>query len=327
MSELDIAKSLVSVLQGSRWIGVNLAQAFVDHHNGAPDEDVARVLYRSGCLTLSKAREIVPEIKDTGFLCHIPPRKKLGSAENPITKMFPAAITEQRFLVDIDTLRSIRKTVDYEDDRFSGHTLVDFTLKEGQLDLPVNVKNAGTRFENAMQLVGIEPDDCVPIPVYKAYDAVEKEPNLLYSISVDYSLIDTINSSLIPLFDEEEKATWEILNSHSGTRIRDAEDKFVYGMVLKYWDKLQPNVNNNSFRLISARKAIRILQKHPKRTPGIGLRAWGTGASAEVNVHISLAEETKPWSEIFDRICEGGLENIVEAINRKRTEVVYDPEI
>jgi hypothetical protein len=47
MSELDIAKSLVSVLQGSRWIGVNLAQAFVDHHNGAPDEDVARVLYSS----------------------------------------------------------------------------------------------------------------------------------------------------------------------------------------------------------------------------------------------------------------------------------------
>lgn len=327
MTEIDIAKALVSVLEGSNWMGVNLARAYIDNYNGIANEDVARNLYKSGCLTLTKARDIVPTIKDTGFLHHIPPRKKLGSAENPITKMFPAAITEQRFLLDIDILRSKRQTVDYEDNRFSGHTLVDFTLKEDQLELPVNVKNAGTRFENAMKLVGIEPDDCVPIPVYKAYDALEKEPNLLYSISVDYSLIDTINSHLIPLFDEEEKMTWEILNSCSGTRIRDAEDKFVYGMVLKYWEKLYPNVNNNSFRLISARKAIRILQKHPKRTPGIGLRAWGTGASAEVNVHISLAEETKPWSEILERICDGGLENIVEAINRKRTEIVYDPEI
>lgn len=327
MLEIDIAKALISVLQGSRWIGVNLAQAFVDNHDGIAYEDIARNLYNSGCLTLTKSREIIPAIKNTGFLHYIPQRKKLGSAENPITKLFPAAITEQRFLIDIDTLRSKRKTVDYEDDRFSGHTLVDFTLKEGQLELPINVKNAGTRFENAMQLVGIKPDDCIPIPVYKAYDALEKEPNLLYSISVDYTLIKTINSYLIPLFNEEEKVTWKILNSHSGTRIRDAEDKFVYGMVLKYWEKLLPNVNNNSFRLISARKAIRILQKYPKRTPGIGLRAWGTGASAEVNVHISLAEETKPWSEIFERIYNGGLENIVAAINRKRTEVVYDPEI
>lgn len=327
MSELDIARSLLSVLPGSRWIGVHLAQAFVDYYNGVADEDIARVLYQSGSVTLSKARQFVSEMQDSGFLQHIPPRKKLGSAENPITKMFPAAITEQRFLLAIDTLRSKRKTVDYEDARFSGHTLVDFTLKEGQFDLPVNVKNAGTRFENALSLVGIAPDDCVPIPVYKAFDAVEKEPNLLYSISVDYSLVETIHSALIPLFDKDEKATWEILNSRSGTRIRDAEDTFVYGMVVKYWDRLHPHVNNSSFRFISARKAIRILQKHPKRTPGIGLRAWGTGASAEVNVHISLDAETKPWSEIFDRICEGGLASIVDAINRKRTEVVYDPEI
>ena len=81
------------------------------------------------------------------------------------------------------------------------------------------------------------------------------------------------------------------------------------------------------FRVISARKAIRILQKLPKRTPGIGLRAWGTGASAEVNVHISIEQETKSWMEIHERVSSRGLSDIIEAINRKRTEVVYDPEI
>lgn len=74
------------------------------------------------------------------------PRTKTGSAENPITKLFPAAITEQRFIEKLDNLLCQRSTVDYEDDRESGHTLIDFTLTEGKSRLPVNVKNAETRF-------------------------------------------------------------------------------------------------------------------------------------------------------------------------------------
>jgi len=327
MAEDIIAESLLKVLKGSRWIGVNLAQAYLDQIKGVEKDTIARYLYESGCMTFARAKEILPRIQSSGFIQFIPSRKKLGSAENPITKLFPAAITEQSFLIEIDSLRAKRPTLDYEDDRFSGHTLVDFTITEEELRLPVNVKNAGTRFENAKQLVGLDPDDCVPIPVYKAYNAIEKEPNLVYSISVDYSLIETINQTLIPQFNEEEKRTWNLLNSYSGTRIRDAEDKFVYGMTIKYWDLLYPKINKANFRLISARKSIRILQKHPRRTPGIGLRAWGTGASAEVNVHISVLDETKSWNEIFDRICKNGLKDIISAINRKRTEVVYDPEI
>jgi hypothetical protein len=101
----------------------------------------------------------------------------------------------------------------------------------------------------------------------------------------------------------------------------------VYGITTRHWDSIRQEFANPEFRLISARKSIRILQKQPKRTPGIGLRAWGTGASAEVNVHISVAEETKPWTEVFDRIVGKSLGDIIEAINRKKTEVVYDPEI
>jgi hypothetical protein len=44
-------------------------------------------------------------------------------------------------------------------------------------------------------------------------------------------------------------------------------------------------------------------------------------------VHISVAEETKPWTEVLDRILKNGLADIISAINRKKTEVVYDPEI
>lgn len=326
MNQADVAKALISVLDNSRWVGVSLAQAFLATQQGANIDDVSRILYSSGSFTLTKAREIFPVIK-SGFIQFIPERTKLGSAENPITKLFPAAITEQRFLTEIDNLRIKRPSLDYQDERFVGHSLVDFVLKEGDLQLPINVKNAGTRFENAKQLVGLEPDDCIPIPVYKAYDALEKEPNLIYLISVDYLLIDIINKHLIPLFTKEETITWEILNNYSGSRIRDAEDIFVYGMTLKYLPQLQSQITTSSFHVISARKSVRILQKYPKRTPGIGLRAWGTGANAEVNVHICISNETKNWSEIAERIHSKGLSDILRAINRKRTETVYDPEI
>lgn len=327
-SEIQAAQAILAVLPDSRWIGAGLAQAYIwINANDRPSDDVARYLYDLGCFSLTKAREIVPTLMEDGFLCRIKERTKRGSAENPITKMFPAAITEQRFLEQVDELRSQRATVDYEDDRESGHTLVDFTLVEGNLRLPINVKNAGTRFENAQSLVGLAPDDCIPIPVYKAYDAIEKEPNLLYAVAIDYGLVDSINTHLIPLFDANEAIVWRLLNDYSGMRIRDAEDKFIYGITRRHWDSIRDSFANPEFRLISARKSVRILQKKPKRTPGIGLRAWGTGASAEVNVHISVAEETKPWGEVFDRIVTNSLSDIIGAINRKKTEVVYDPEI
>ena len=255
------------------------------------------------------------------------PRKKTGSAENPVTKLFPAAVTERQFLDEMDRLREIRPTIDYRDERFSGHTLVAFTILENELELPINVKNAGTRFENAGQLVGLDPDDCIPIPAYKAHDAVEKEPNLLYAISIDYALIRRIESNLLTQFNKDEAEVWRLLNEYSGTLIRDAEDKFIYSMVNKHWAQFSEYVALPIFRVISTRKAVRILQKFPKPTPGIGLRAWGTGASAEVNVHISVSAETKGWDEIQYRVQANGIENITEAVNRKRTELVFDPEI
>ena len=198
------ADSLARVLPDSRWIGVCLARAQVALRQGRVAEEVARELYESGSLTLARSREVVEKLHTADFTDMLEPRKKIGSAENPVTKLFPAAITERQFLDELDRIREDRPTIDYRDERFSGYTLVDFTIIEGELELPINVKNAGTRFENAARLVGLDPNDCIPIPAYKAHDAVEKEPNLLYVISVDYTLIRKIESHLLTQFSKDE---------------------------------------------------------------------------------------------------------------------------
>jgi hypothetical protein len=320
-------ESIARVLPDSRWIGACLGRAQVALRQGRDVDLVARELYEGSSLTLTRSRETVEKLRTADFTTLLEPRKKTGSAENPVTKLFPAAVTERQFLDELDRLREARPSIDYRDERFSGHTLVDFSVLENELELPINVKNAGTRFENAGQLVGLDPDDCIPIPAYKAHDAVEKEPNLLYAISVDYTLIRKIESHLLTQFNRDEAEVWRLLNEFSGTLIRDAEDKFIYSMANKYWSVFSEHVALPVFRIISARKAIRILQKLPKRTPGIGLRAWGTGASAEVNVHISVSNETKGWDEIHSRVRSNGVDDIIQAVNRKRTELVFDPEI
>jgi hypothetical protein len=284
-------------------------------------------MFGRGPLSLTKCRQVVPEIRERGFLHLLTERKRTGSAANPITKLFPSTITEQRFLESLDNLCLQVYGLTYTDERETGHSVVDFTLHQGELALPLNVKNAGTRFERAQQLVGLDPNDCIPIPAYKAHDALEVEPNLIYAVSVDYDLVGTLVDLMPQLFDERERIVWDLLTHHSGALVRSAEDAFIFGTTRKYWERIHPYVERNPFHGISARRSIRILQTKPRRTPGIGLRAWGTGASAEVNVHVSIREETTPWNEIETRILAGGLGTIIEAVNRRKMEWVYDPEI
>jgi hypothetical protein len=148
-------------------------------------EEVARLIFEHAKHTLRKSREIATELKK-GFLACSRRREKVGSAENPITKLFPASITERRFIELLDQLCTARPGLEYEDDRDVRHSLTDFTLAEGAEKLPVNIKKAGTKSLNAKSLVRLEPDDCIPIPAYKAYGAIERLPSLSYVISVDY---------------------------------------------------------------------------------------------------------------------------------------------
>jgi hypothetical protein len=229
-----------------------------------------RIIFEQNQHTLKKSREIVNDLKTNGFLACLRLREKTGSAENPITKLFPAAITERRFIELLDQVCEVRPSLDYNDDREVRHSLTDFTLTEGKESLPLNIKNAGTKFFNAKSLVGLDPEDCIPIPAYKAYGAIDKLPSLLYVISVDYLLAEKL-SRLATIFRGNEAITWELLNKYHGSQLKKAEDLFVSKMTQKHWDKFSQMAAANPFHVISARRAIRILQTRPERTPGVGL--------------------------------------------------------
>ncbi len=323
----DPATALTQVLPGCEWEVCALARGRLALQSGCTAEEAARTVYDTSRHTLKKSLELVKQMQKEGFLAVLTRRDRTGSAENPVTKLFPATVTEQRFVEAVDDLCDMCTGLTYSDEREGQHSHVDFGICQGAHEVPVNVKNAGTRFERAENLVGLDPDDCLPIPTYKAYGAIEGNPNLLYVIAVDFDLVQQLNELLPALFTDEEATVWQLLNSYKGSLVRKAEDQFIFSTVRKHWDKIKAATAATDFHVISARRAIRILHTKPKRTPGVGLRAWGTGASAEVNVHVSIKDETTPWQVVVDRIVSKGLEDIVLAVNRKRHEYVYDPEI
>jgi hypothetical protein len=329
MSEKDVemAEALTSVIGSSKWEAVGLARAYIAWARGASLEDAARVLFEAGPHTLKRSTELVQRMSVEGLEPLFTRRERMGSAENPVTKLIPATVTEERFLELLDDLKQRRPGLDYSDERETGNKLIDFTIAEGDRELPVNVKNAGTRFERAAALVGLEPNDCVPIPAYKAHDAIEKVPDLLYAVSVDYTLVSTLGRVLPSLFSPQEQLVWQLLNKYQGPQTRSGENAFIFTTVRRHWPGLRKEVARTPFNVISARKAVTILHDNPVRTPGIGLRAWGTGASAEVNVHVSINSDMKPWSVIAGRIEDNGVVDIIRAVNRRVTREVPDPEI
>ena len=327
ISDLDAATALANVLGETAWEAVGLAKGYLVLAAGASVDAAARITAQHSGLTLRRSGALLVQAQKEGLHSVLTRRERTGSAENPVTKLFPARVTEQRFVELVDDLCTKRAGLTYRDERDAGSGLADFTLHEAGLELPINVKNAGTRFERAAELVGLDPDDSIPIPAYKANLALESSPNLIYVVAVDYELTPTLNSFLPTVFGSEETIVWSLLNEFAGARVRSAEDAFVNRVVHSHWDRIKSGVASVPFRVVSARKAIRILNTIPKRTPGIGLRAWGTGASAETNVHLSVREDTKPWDEISERIVTKGVDDIVQAVNRKRQEWVYDPEI
>jgi hypothetical protein len=326
-SDHDAARALTAVVGESRWEVVALAHGFLSLAAGRSLEEAARLARERGVPSLKDARELLSRARDQGLLAVLKPRTRIGSAENPVTKLFPAAVTEERFLELAAELCDRCQGLSCRDERETGHSLVDFTILDGEASVPINVKAASTAFEKARDLVGLEPDDCIPIPVYKASAALETLPSLLYVVSVDFTLVPMLDRLLPELFSADERIVWDVLNRYEGARLRTAEDAFVFSVVRRHWDRIRETIQHTPFHAVSARKSIRVLQTKPKRTPGIGLRAWGTGASAEVNVHLSIREDTTPWNDVATRIADRGLGDVIAAINRRRQEWVYDPEI
>ena len=200
----------------------------------------------------------------------------------------------------------------------------DYAIERDGLQLPINVKVASTLFRNARQTVGLEPEDCIPISTYKAIGACERVPDLVYVDLVDFTLREKVDAFMHALRGSLARA-WALLSWYGGPGLKRAQDEYVATLFGKHGDalvKLAPGVT--SFRVISAQRVLAIMRANPRRVPGLGVKAAGTGTfNAEVNVHVSVERETVPWDDVAEILRHKGIQAVLDRV--RQTEPCVQP--
>jgi hypothetical protein len=204
----------------------------------------------------------------------------------------------------------------------------DFGVRKDGLELPINVKTASTIFRNAKQTVGLEPEDCIPISVYKALGASERVPDLVYVDLVDFKLRDGVDAAVAQL-EGPAAILWDLLSWYAGSGAKRAQDRYIKVLFETQRPALEALVaDSTKFRVISAKKVIALMHEKPRRVPGLGIKAAGTGSFvAEVNMHVSVKNETKPWAEVDALIREGGIQPVLDLIRLTSAKTLPSPEL
>lgn len=204
----------------------------------------------------------------------------------------------------------------------------DYGAQRDGLELPINVKVASTLFRNARQVVGLDPEDCVPISAYKAIGAAERVPDLIYVDLVDFTLREKVDLFMDGL-DGPLAVGWHLLSWYGGSGVRRAEDAYVDALFAEHGEalkRLAPPVSQ--FRVISAKRVLAILRHVPRRVPGLGVPGAGTGGFvAEVNVHVSVSDEMVPWNEIAEALRAEGIQPIIDRVRLESSETWPDPDL
>lgn len=201
----------------------------------------------------------------------------------------------------------------------------DYGARRDGEELPINVKVASTLFRNAKTVVGLEPEDCIPISAYKAIGASEKVPDLVYVDLVDFGLREKVDAFMDAL-EGPLGIGWHLLSWYGGPGARKAEDQYVGALFQEHADALKGLAAATGFRVISARRVLAILRENPRRVPGLGVPGAGTGGFiAEVNVHVSVENEMEPWEDVAGRLVSEGVAPVLATIRETTTITVPDP--
>lgn len=202
----------------------------------------------------------------------------------------------------------------------------DFAVQKGGQELPINVKVASTMFREAHRVVGLDPEDCIPLGAYKAIGASERVPALVYVFLVDFALRERVDDFMERL-DDDLSIGWDLLSWFGGAGMKRAQDQYIAALFERHDRELKAlTPGATSFRAISAQRALAILRQRPRRVPGLGVKAAGTGViRGEVNIHVSVSGETRPWDEIAEQLRDLGVQHVLDQIAQTALAEVPDP--
>ena len=251
----------------------------------------------------------------------------LAKARRGIGQMLLGTLAEQSFekayrsIVQTDELR-------LEDDR-SGRTDTDYRVFNGQ-DRPVfriNIKFHGSSFRNAIDLVGLEPDDCFPLATYKIHSAIKKQKEEFLSyLFVIVSIPGLTGDSAGANVPEDLVHLASLYMTSSQPLKRDFEDIIVRHMVdthreepiTEAVDTIRKQIDSASWRVVSALRANQLLHDRLfERVYAVRVRGFASNyRRAEVDMHFSISNDLISLAGMLEILRDHGLQGLTARIER-----------
>jgi hypothetical protein len=209
------------------------------------------------------------------------------------------------------------------EDRREGRTETDYRVLngEGRQVFRLNIKFHGTRFERARDLVGLDPDDCFALATYKIHQAEAREraevsPYVFAIVSAPGMTAERAGLAI----PERFACLAAIVSASKLPGKRSVEDRIIARIVASApgsvvsasVDEFADRIRSAPWRLLSARKAKRLLQELLfERVYAVRVRAFARNyRNAEVDMHFSLDSDMTSIDDFLRRVKERGIHGI-----------------
>lgn len=178
-------------------------------------------------------------------------------------------------------------------ERKYGITNYDVLLK-GEKLFHANIKVHATQFREAQRMVGLDPEDCFPLAVYKILSGLGEQRRtgipFVFLVFIRWDMRETVSRRVKAL----ERAFQERIAEVFRKRDRAKQDALVNDLVARWeedgtWQNLLKELEASEHRVISPEKALRLLVENIERCPALVIPRFRF--AGEINMHLAIREE------------------------------------
>jgi len=215
-----------------------------------------------------------------------------------------------------------------EDDR-AARTDTDYRVLNGndRRVFRINIKFFGSRFRNAKELVGLDPDDCFALATYKIKSGLDKqdEESLPY-LFVIVGVPDLTGDKVGTVIPENLRHLCALIH-HAPKAVgkRGIEDAIVGRLmhtqpdeVRDALDGFREQIDAAQWHVLSARRADQLLrEKLFERVYAVRVRGFARNyPNAELDMHFSLKTDLTPLLKFLNGIKQDGLNKAMVQLER-----------
>jgi hypothetical protein len=215
-----------------------------------------------------------------------------------------------------------------EDDR-SARNDTDYRVLNGggRRVFRINIKFFGSKFRNAKELVGLDPEDCFALATYKIKQGLDKQhqevlPYLFVIVGVP-ELTGERAGTAIP--EDLQDICAVVHKAPKATGKRGIEDAIIDHVMATPDPKVREaiagfaeQVSKADWYVLSARRADALLRRLLfERVYAVKVRAFARNyPNAELDMHFSLAQDLTPLRRFLAIVREDGLHKMLGLLER-----------